>query len=78
MIERAHPSLARPAFDLFLQMDRPGMVRLRPGNVRGAEERHDWPVEGSRKVTWPAIGRNQEIRTAYTRLGQAQRQGMIG
>lgn len=49
-----------------------------PRNVRRAEQRDDRPIERRRKVARPAIGRHQQRRAAYQRLGQPERQRLIG
>src|SRR5262245_50374902 len=61
MIEWAHPKLARTAVYLFLQVDRLGVIGLRPGDMRWSIERYHRPVKGSGEMARPTVRRDQEI-----------------
>ena len=56
----------------------PGVVGLRPGDVRRTEERHDRAVQRRREVARSAVGGDEQVAAANAGLGQAQRQRLVG
>src|SRR5207248_6085834 len=57
-----------------LQVDGAWVIGFGPGDVRRAEQRDDRPAKRRGEVTRPAVGRDQDVGTTYTCLGQAKRQ----
>ena len=50
----------------------------RPVDERGAEQRHDRPIERRGEMARAAVGRHQQCGAADERLGQADRKRLVG
>jgi hypothetical protein len=72
MVEWTYTLLAWPARDLLLEMDRFGVIGLRPGYVRGTKESDNGATECRCKMSRAAVGGNQQIGATDARFRQAQ------
>src|SRR4051794_7037868 len=78
MVQRTDALSAGPARYLLLHMHGFRIVRLGPGNVRGAKEADNRAVKSCGKMPGPTVGGNREATPPHQGLGQAEREFFIG
>src|SRR5262249_28869926 len=76
VIQGTDAQLARAALHLFLQVDRPGVVGLCPGNVRRPKQGDYRHVKSRGKMARPTIGCDEQVAAANASFSKAHGQRM--